>query len=160
MRDEDSNEKIKCMFCGSTDDCEHLLAILDRSFNECCGGYLLNYYYQFQYIVEKAFSDIEKNCPNLKPSWDNYFISELWNKKMHDMPLSNYPVSVDEYILSRLIKELLTECGGYEYMGPIAGENEDIPGFSSALTIIYAENPKSVYENALLLLEKLCKSFE
>ena len=40
MHDENIGEEPKCVICGSSEDCEHLVACIDRTFAECEGGAL------------------------------------------------------------------------------------------------------------------------
>lgn len=52
MLDSDSHEAIRCPYCGSLDDCQHLLAVVDETFGECLGGYAFDRYFEFREMVE------------------------------------------------------------------------------------------------------------
>ena len=61
-------------------------------------------------------------------------------------------VSLDGYVLNRLIIELFEEAGGDQYQGPI--DDGGGPGFASAITLLYAQNSQEVFELALSKLNQ------
>ena len=60
MRDEDSEDLVVCPYCGRSEDCPHLLAVIDKTFNECSDGYAYGRYREFHEAIEKSFGGLLK----------------------------------------------------------------------------------------------------
>jgi hypothetical protein len=155
MRDEDTGKKIRCPYCASSDDCAHYLALIDRTFNECSSGYAYERYHEFQTLIEVAFLRLlrrgdHKGCP-----WSSETLRELWEYACEAHSLKGDDVSVDQYLLTRLIIELFEAAGAVEYPGSI--DSSGAPGYCSAWTLFHAKNPRTVFEAALAKLKVLLK---
>jgi len=148
MRDENTGEQIRCPFCGSVDECSHLLAVIDRTFNDCPGGYASDRYHEFRTVIENTFAELLTSGEQKKPSWTDPEITQLWHYALEEWSLGDEEVSVDPYALNRLIVELLSESGAVKYAGPI-DDDWGVPGFASAITLLHAANTQSVFEAAL-----------
>lgn len=146
MRNEDTGDEIKCPRCGSDDDCPHLLAVIDSSFLECSGGYAYSRFGEFSTAVEKAFLRILQSRSASKAKWKDRDIQELWASAKEGYEKSG-EVWLDCDVLFRIIITLLEEAGGEQYYGPI--DEEGGPGYSSAITLFHAKNPKKVFDGAL-----------
>src|SRR5262249_328978 len=104
-------KKIRCPYCASSDDCTHCLALIDRTFNECSGGYAYERYHEFQTLIEAAVVRLfrrgdHKGCP-----WGSETLRELWKYACKAHSLKSDDVSVDQYVLTRLIIELFEVPG-------------------------------------------------
>jgi hypothetical protein len=153
MSDEDTGEEIPCPYCGQVADCDHLLAMIDQSFNECCGGYAFDRYEEFQTVIQTAFGRLlrlgkHKECP-----WSEETLCDLWQsaREAYATGDEDEDVSLDEYLLTGLIIEVLADAGGVRYSGSI--HDPGPPGFSSTLTVFHAKNPQSVFDIALANLQ-------
>ena len=147
MRDEESGEEIRCGYCRSVGDCPHLLAVIDRSFVECSGGYAFDRYAEFGEAIEKAFLALLSMDQRGRPNWQDSDLAELWTGAAEDYSPGDEDVPLDGDCLNRLIIDLFCEAGGEEYPGSI--DDGGGPGFSSAISLFYAERPREVFESAL-----------
>jgi hypothetical protein len=152
MKNEDTGEAIQCPHCGSEDDCSHLLAVIDRSFLWCSGGYAFSRFNEFHSAIEEAFLKRLQAGDVASPKWKDGRLQELWEYGTEEYGKTN-EVWIDGDMLFRLIIDLLEDAGGEEYMGPI--DDEGGPGYSSAITLFYAANPQSVFERSVSDLNDL-----
>lgn len=152
MHNEDTGEEIQCVYCGSPDDCAHLLAVIDKTFVECSGGWAYDRYGEFQRTIEKVFLASLLKGSDEQPVWEDPELVELWTGAVADYSADDEYVSLDGSVLNRLIIELFNEAGGDEYPGPI--DDGGGPGFASAITLFYAQNPQDVFELALSKLSE------
>jgi hypothetical protein len=160
MLDEDSGEIIRCPYCESDGDCEHLLAVIDHSFLECSGGYAFDRLDDLHEMIERAFlkylrqSDVGKQPQQLNVTWSNEFLEELWAYAEEKYPSEDDKdsVEIDGDVFFRLITDLLQEAGGDEYFGSI--DDDGGPGFSSEITLFHAREPAAVFDNAMALLSQ------
>jgi hypothetical protein len=151
MYDEDTGDAVECPFCGSEDDCPHLLAVLDRSFNECNGGYAYSRFHEFAERITETFErELKAGRKARKPEEDG-LVAELWEYAVEAYPESK-EVELDDDVLFNLVAELFDDAGGEEYPGSIIVEGG--PGYTSALTVFHAEDPARVFERALSGLQQ------
>lgn len=169
MIDENTGEEPRCLFCGSTDDCKHLLAVIDRSFLDCYGGYAFARLDEFRKVISNVFVKIIRTG-SFQHNWKNSILNELWvlavdaYKPKDAIPLKDEAAAekyyktleqelyVDQDILFDFIMDLFTEADAEEYDGSI----DDLGGpcMSSAIRLFYAENPQKVFKKALSILRK------
>jgi hypothetical protein len=147
---EENTGKTICPYCASSDECDHCLAMIDRTFNECDAGYASERYNQFQTLIDAAFVGSfqlgdRKECP-----WSDEIFCELWQDARKAYSPNDEEVSLEPDARTSLIIELLEAAGGVRCEDSDAGP----PGFSSALTVFYAKNPQSVFETALANLRR------
>lgn len=145
--DEDTGESVVCPLCNATEywNCGHLVASLDRSFCECDGGAIYSRQQELSAIIEGAFLSHMKN--GSEPSLNFDAFPELWQEaKSNYEPADGY-VFLDGCILQRILIELLEEEGAYEAPGSLVATGG--PGMSSSMSLLFAENPSEVIEQAL-----------
>jgi hypothetical protein len=65
---------------------------------------------------------------------------------------------IDQYVLIRLIVNLLKEVGGEWYPGPIDDEGPSDPGMSSVIEMFYAANPAEIFGAVISRLKTLLKN--
>jgi len=154
MQDENTCEEIRCPYCGETEDCSHLLAVIDATFNYCPAGYATERYDEFHSIVGNVFLAQLRFAGQRDCSWSDSGLSEPWDYARQDYSDGDDEVSLDPYIMTRLIIRLLADAGGEKYPGPLT-DGSEAPGFSSALELFYAKEPAEVLEAALVQLKML-----
>ncbi len=144
--DEDTGEEVVCPICGAAEywDCGHLVAEFDRTFCECLGGKIHNREGEFSSTIEAVFLSHLQN--GSEPDFKYQELSELWEeaKKTHE-PGEDY-ADLDGYILQRLMIELLEEAGAIEPPGYLMDPGG--PGMTSSMSLLFAENPSLVVEQA------------
>lgn len=156
MSEDKSDDANLCTYCGAEIGCEHLLAYIDKSFLECCGGYAVNRFLEFNKHIEDAFRIEKQRGTVASPVWKDDQINELW-KFAQEQTSSDYPddVEIDHDTLFRLIIEIMEDCGAEDFQYINDEENEQ-PGFSSSVSLIYADDPAKVFNAAIsLFLERL-----
>lgn len=147
MKDEDSREPIRCPYCGTEGDCPHLLAAIDETFNECSGGYASDCYQEFRMVIDNSFGRLLQKGVRDDLTRESGELHELWNYAVKDYDSEDGEVSIDPYVLTRLIINLLEVSGGKKYPGSIY--DGSAPGFTSVICVFHAQRPQSVFETAL-----------
>jgi hypothetical protein len=153
--DEDTGEELNCPYCGSTEDCPHLFAVLDNSFSTCEGGYSYERFDELLESVERAFKDrLNVRRRPAKSEWKDYYVQALWAEVLeqglpedieNDLVLPG-PASIE------LIVDVLNEAGGYQIYGSLVSESGAFT--SSSKELFYAEDPKAVFEKAVEELDR------
>lgn len=154
MQDENTGEEIRCPHCASTEECSHLLALIDRTFNECSAGYASERYFEFHSLVENAFRDLLQSGAPAECSWRDPKLGELWDYAREAHCDDDEDVLLDPHIMTRLIVRLLADAGGEKVSRPIT-DGFEAPGLSSAFALFYAKEPARVFDAALLQLKLL-----
>lgn len=154
MIDEDTGEEPTCPYCGSAEDCPHLLAVLDKNFPECRGGYCYERLSEFSSRIQSAFIGcLDGRSRRPGTAWKNELLQELWDQWPVDLGHSGAEdVAVDSYVLMRLVVDLLECAGGDCHPGSLVDDSG--PGFTSSMEIIYAEQPNKVFDAAVQELER------
>jgi hypothetical protein len=147
VRDENTGDEIICPFCNSSDDCRHLLALIDQTFSECSGGYLCDRYHEFRELINTAFVRLLRKGGSKQRRRRADDLYELLRFARAAYSPGDEDVALDEYVLTRLIIELLAAAGGVRYPGPI--ESDGAPGYCSAWALFHAKNPQAISEAAL-----------
>lgn len=156
MRDESSEDLVVCPCCGQQDDCPHLLAVFDISFNECSGGFAYDRYQEFHEAIENSFGKLLKKNARDDIKWGDKDLTELWNYAAKGYFPKDGEVSLDPDVLTRLIINLLEASGGERYTGSVSEAGG--PGFTSTICLFHAKNPQSVFESALSKLQARLRS--
>ena len=141
--DEETGEEPACPHCRSTDDCPHLLAVIDRSCAECSGGALFG---ALDDLRELLAAKIGAALRSGKESWSSAGDAEIAAiaeeaRENYD-PESPDAVYIDEDMFLEWIAEALLAAGAEELPGSFVEEGG--PGQSSALTLLYAAKPARV----------------
>jgi hypothetical protein len=145
MHDEDTGEEPRCVICGSLDDCEHLVACIDRTFGECEGGALYYRDGEFWSKIEMAFIVALKS--GIEKKWHRGELEELWDYARNENDVEEKYVGLDKFAFIRLLVELLEDAGAIRRPG--AWVTDGGPGMSSSYSLLYAEKPNAVIGEAL-----------
>lgn len=141
--DENSGEEPSCVFCDSKDSCPHLVAVIDRTFAQCSGGKIYNALGEFRDIVKEiAFiqsSSAEFSGLALIDSGLGEMVRDALERRDPD---DADEVFIDEGAFLDWIVGELMDAGAEEPDGYFVEEGG--PGQSSALTLLYAEDPSDV----------------
>lgn len=156
MIDEDTGEEPTCPYCGSAEDCPHLLAVLDMTFSTCEGGYCYERFDELKEPVERAFKERLLSTGTRPPrqQWKDNYVQELWTEVLEQ----GLPEDIEDDLdlpglaLFELIIEVLEAADGYRIYGSLVTEGG--PGMSSAMELFYAEDPKVVFEKAVEELDR------
>jgi hypothetical protein len=148
--DDDSEDVVPCPYCGTEEDCEHLLAIIDKTFNECGGGYACDRYEEFGQIIEGSFGKFLRQGERKRFKWGDKEIQELWFSAVENYSPEDGEVSLDRDVLTALIINLLEVSRGV-HSGSVSDDSG--PGLSSVVCVFHANNPKKVFDSALSKLK-------
>lgn len=155
MIDEDTGEEPTCPYCGSAEDCPHLLAVLDKTFSTCDGGYCYERFEELTGTVEEAFKDVlRQRGRRRKKQWNDYYLQDLWEKLLAE----GIPDDVEDGLvlparaLIELIVDVLEVAGGDRCGGSLVSESGAF--CSSAIELLYAEEPEKVFSEAVSMLER------
>ena len=82
MIDEDTGEEPTCPYCGSAEDCPHLLAVLDKTFSTCDGGYCYERFDDLTGAVVAGFRNVlqKRGDVGRKKQWNDYYVQDLWEQ--------------------------------------------------------------------------------
>ncbi|MGF1531258.1 MAG: hypothetical protein ACFCU4_07845 [Puniceicoccaceae bacterium] len=153
ITDEETGDQVGCIFCGSTDDCPHLVGIIDLTFAECHGGVLYEGVDSLKKILEDKILTRLKAREKFKAKSASYEVLQMAKaaKSCYDRKDPD-DVWIDNYQFIPWIKDILIDSGGEEPMGYLVEEGG--PGMSSTVSILYAENPQDVLESAREAVKK------
>ena len=149
IQDEPGEEEcVRCPFC-QTDvndiSCEHVLAFIDDSEPEICGGYVYEYVPAFTQEITKVFR--ERLISGDTAEWDNDYVNNLWTAlEVED----DFSLPSKEF--NELVVELLEEAGGVSQFGSLIMESGG--RCESEVSIMYDENPKKICDLAAKVLTK------
>lgn len=150
---EETAEPIRCPYCGMADDeCDHILAIIDRSTGSCDGGELYGWWDEFTGMVRDAFTPVLASGSQPPDHWlSDPELGDLWEYARSNWePDEPEWVDIDEIVFSSLISELLSSCGSWEYFS--VQLEEVMPGGDVVIDLHYAEDPEVILNKALELL--------
>lgn len=143
MYDEDTGEEIRCPYCGSDEDCPHLLVLFDRTFGECLGGYAFGRYEELEGLIQEAFLELlERGTPE-KYSWSDPDIAELWANAMEQYTPGDDDVWLDDGVFLGVLSDILNTRHDR-----INAESDE-PGGLSAVDLFYVLEPEKAFETAL-----------
>jgi hypothetical protein len=141
--DEETGQESTCMFCNSSDDCPHLVAVIDRTFAECNGGELYKAIAAIRELLSETLLGMIEKAEDPDGNRVDYELAAIFREAIENCdPAHPDDIYIDEgMFLEWLVSELI-DAGAEEPPGYIVEEGG--PGQSSALTLLYAENPKHV----------------
>lgn len=150
MHDEETGEEIQCPYCEATEGCEHLVALIDKTFGEVLGGQFFERRDDFVELVEKTLlAALQAGTKRLDKAADPN-LQALWIIAAEDFKPGNTALSTDSGPLTQLQVDLFRKAGGKEPEGcPVL---EGGPGQSSALAVFYSDQPKRVVSEVFTLL--------
>lgn len=153
MWDENTGQEIKCIICGGEYDCQHLLAELDRTFGHCKLGYACNHYDDFENLLISHFKKALSLGNGKDHDWDIQEINHIWLESLEYSDPHTDDIYISTGYFFPLLTEIFVENGGIEYPGLI--EDGGGPGSSSAIQLVYSDNPRITFEKSILTLEKM-----
>ena len=141
---------MKCPICNTNEECDHLLAIIDRT--SCCtsGGFSYDKEHQFCDLIQDNFLTQLQNEAIQK--FDNQHLAYLWKHASDNFKKDADEVEIDQYVFYDLIGELFEECGAEEFT---SDDDNGMPGFSSVERFYYAKDPNIIFEDTAKNLIKL-----
>lgn len=156
--DEGTGQEPSCIFCKSKSDCSHLVAVIDRSFAGCNGGVLFQNIDNLRSLLTGIITGMVQAAGEFDESLVDYEIAAIFRKAFenHD---SAYPddIYIDDGLFLQWLVTALIDAGADEPPGYIVEEGG--PGQSSALTLLYAENPKQVIQKVEEVLRDMSRAF-
>ena len=97
---------IRCPYCGSEEDCEHTLAVIDTTWAVCEGGYSYKRFDEFGRAIEEYFLQrLRKGTRNVSGRRDK-LIGELWNQSVQKYSPGSEEISIERFGLTELIIDL------------------------------------------------------
>jgi hypothetical protein len=147
MENEDTGEAPKCPICNATEfgECGHLIADIDITFCEMHSGTLESKAREFQDIMEhrlglelEGAQAAEFSDEQLDQHWRDAVDNNVGNE--------DFPVISGGFFYSWLIIRL-EDAGAIDAEGPVIDEGG--PGFSSALRLLFADDPEELVEAVL-----------
>jgi hypothetical protein len=146
MFNEDTEEDILCPVCDAPEywECGHLVADIDRTFAECKGGVLFNQMGMFSNVIKEAFLRLLK--ADDEPVFKSVNLEELWHSTQQNFEPKDDDVILDTDIFLRFLIEILEEAGANDLAGSIIESGG--PGMTSAVSLLFDDEPKVVVRNA------------
>jgi hypothetical protein len=156
--DEETGDKAACIFCNLHDDCPHLVAIIDKTFTTCNGGALYEHIGKLETYLTDIILGIKEATGYINQSELGFHFSEIYQVALRDYD-PKYPefVYIDQGIFFEWLNEALIKAGAEESTGYFVEEGG--PGQSSALSYLYAQNPKVVVESVVNTLNDIRLKF-
>ncbi|MFC5191885.1 hypothetical protein ACFPIK_08905 [Algoriphagus aquatilis] len=138
----DTEEPIACPYCESEENCEHLFALYDVTFDSLDGGYIFDKIDLEELLTEFFISQINKcGYPANPLEFENETLQALWEEILYEdrcnfnAEKNEWEIDIPNYNL--LLFEVLDDLIYPEY-----GEFEGGPGQTSSYRIYYTENPE------------------
>jgi hypothetical protein len=141
--DENTGEEPCCPICSSVEGCDHLVAVIDKTFGECHGGTLYNRHGDIFSLIEDVFEKLSRAGED--PSFSDPELGALWEASEFEEDGDTIWVHLS--------------CGGWPFLisllegeGAIYPSNSIIeegpPGLSSAMAYLYDDNPSVMLDAA------------
>lgn len=146
--DENTWKPIRCPFCEAEGNCPHLLLEYDRSFNSCENGVACSFFDEATEMILGAFNEARQSGGF--PKWKDMYVSELWDQFQSE--LAEYgEAELASGAFGDLMEDVLFEAGGLPIVGVPC---EDVPGLSSAMLIMYEQDPQEIVTEARAAIRK------
>jgi hypothetical protein len=145
--DENTGDTPACPICKAERywDCGHLVANFDMTFGECQNGAIYDRMDEFTDALDRAF------LIHLTKGADPYFsdmeIQCAWDSALENFEPEDETANIERGLVLQALASRLIDCGACELEGDFLDEGG--PGMSSAVTLLFAENPSEVIEKAL-----------
>lgn len=147
-----TGQEPSCIICGATWDCLHLVACIDITFSYCNGGILYDHIGELREFLEDAIlTRIKSKCVS-ELRCTNTVIDEILTEAIQQYdPEYIDSVYIEEHLFLTFLIDTLIDSGAEEFEGGLVEEGG--PGQSSAITLLYAEDPLQVILVARKVLE-------
>lgn len=157
--DEETGQEPSCIFCEDKDGCPHLVAVIDRTFSECCGGALYETLDNLRDMLSDIVSGMIQAPEYLDKDSVDYELGEVLQDAVENYDPA-YPddIFIDNGMLLSWLIEALISAGAEEPPGDIVEQGG--PGQSSALTLLYAKHPDRVIQQVEKTLDDLRAKFK
>lgn len=153
--DEVTAEGPSCIYCGSREECPHLVATIDRTFAECTGGALFDHVDRLREVVSDCVLATLKKRKNAAPRvTDSELLSIINNARDKYDPEYTEEVFIEERDFLSWLIDRLVDLGAEEPSGYMIEEGG--PGQSSAITLLYALEPDRLIGKIEESLERQC----
>lgn len=145
-----------CPFCGVSDDeCEHLLAIIDRNFLDFYGGLLSEASDEIQELIETTIRERKEAGGSFKHcsfGFLNSLIETPWPSMGADDgtdPADPKETEFDRFVFFDVLIEILNSI---EEVQSDCSYQNGAPGYSSVLYTFWSINPKATFEQMMRVL--------
>ena len=149
--EEEDDGSVRCIYCDSTDACEHLLLYFDATFGSAEGGIVDTEALKAQ--VAKAFATALRDGKN--PAWYSSWLEEAFEQirpeEAERIKRAEEP-DLPEWNAGKFLIELLEDAGGVAPVGEFLSQSGG--RCTSAMLVCYAENAKAVSKKAKAMLAK------
>jgi hypothetical protein len=146
--DEETGDEPTCIFCNSNADCEHLVAIIDKTFSICNGGAIYEHIYNLKEFLSEIIAGLKETTGLISEHELGLHFPPIYQAAVDSFD-SKYPdyFHIDSGKFVKWLIAALVDAGAEESPGYFV--DEGVPGQSSALSYLYAKNPKAVVESVL-----------
>ena len=87
--------------------------------------------------------------------WKLDVLNELWRESLDSYDRAEDYVLLDGDMFYRLVIDMLLDAGAIDHPGQVIDEAG--PGMTSAVSLLYAHDPKEVVESAMIALQESLK---
>ena len=150
---EETGDGPKCPICNADEDCNHLVANIDTTFLECYAGEFYERESDFRSEIEDTF--IEKIKGSAEIVWKQDDINELWRESLDNYDPDEDYMMLDGHVFYRIVIDMLLDAGAIDHPGQVIDEGG--PGMTSAVSLLYAHDPKEVVASAMIALQASLK---
>jgi hypothetical protein len=141
--DEDTGEEPRCHICDSTENCDHIVAIIAMTFGECRGGALYDRHREFFSLIEDVFEKLFR--AGAEPDFGDPELNDLWRVSEFEEDEDTIWVHLGNGGWPFLISLLEDEGAIQPYINII---DSGPPGHSSAMTYLYDDKPSATLDAA------------
>lgn len=156
--DEETGDEPTCIFCNSNADCEHLVAIIDKTFSICNGGAIYEHIYNLKEFLSEIIAGLKETTGLISEHELGLHFPPIYQAAV-DSFNSKYPdyFHIDSGKFVKWLIAALIDAGAEESPGHFVEEGG--PGQSSALCYLYAQNSKVVVESVINTLNDIRLKF-
>ncbi len=153
MINDDTNEELKCVICGSVEiyECGHMVACFDNTYCEVESGALYGRDDDFRSEIQNAFLGFLKSKSEIK--WANFDLQELWRQAQADLCEQGDDFILEGTNLSGFFVYLFKSSGAIDPGS--AAHYGALPGTSYDYSFLYAKSPNAVIKKAMKKLKTI-----
>ena len=151
----EEEESVRCIYCGSTDACKHLLLYYDVTFGTAEGGIVDPQELEDQVAIAFAKALKEGKHPTWHSDWIDEAFEEITPEQAEELKAAEKP-RLPIPLGSGFLAELLEDAGGLR----LSGEHFSQSGgrCTSAMWVYYDERPALFYKKAKAMLANLLEA--